>query len=74
MHKYIQNPLSVPPTFVPVVGADCENGKAHISVLIHIDLIGGLCKLRLVIVDVANKNAYVCCVWKKSKTETLLLR
>lgn len=65
MHKYIQNPLSVPPTFIPVVGADCENGKAHISVLIHIDLIGGLCKLRLVIVDVANKNAYVCCVWKK---------
>lgn len=73
-HVHIQNPLSVPPTFIPVVGADCENGKAHISVLIHIDFIGRLCKLWLVIVDVANKNAYVCCVWKKNEDRDTIIK
>ena len=55
---------STPPTFVPIVGADCENGEAYVSVLIRVDFIGRLCERRLVIVHVTDKNTNICCVWK----------
>ena len=59
-HSLIRIPLSLPPTFVPIVGTDSEYGEAYVSILVHINFIGCLCKCRLVIVHVADKNANIC--------------
>lgn len=64
-HKHL--PLSMPPTFIPIIGADREYGEAYIGILVHINFIGCLCKLWLVIVHITDKNANICCVWKIKK-------
>lgn len=58
LHTYIHT-LSKPPTFIPVIGTDGENGEAYVSVLIHIDFVGRLCERWLVIVHVADENTNI---------------
>jgi len=52
----------MPPTFVPVVGTDGEDGEAYVSVFININFIRRLCERWLVVVHVADENANICCV------------
>lgn len=60
---------STPPTFIPVVGADGEDGESNIGVLVHVHLIRRLCECRLVIVHVADKNADIRRVWSNTNTK-----
>lgn len=46
-------------TFVSVVGADGEDGKSHVGVLVRVHLVGALSEGRLVVVDVADEHANV---------------
>lgn len=69
-HTNIHISLSMPPTFIPIIGTDSEDGEAYVSIFIHIDFIGCLCKRWLVIVHVTDKNTNICRVWKsKNKKE-----
>lgn len=57
--------FSTPPTFIPIVGTDSEDGKAYICILVHVHLVGCLRKHGLVIVHIADEDSNVSRVWKK---------
>lgn len=57
------------PTFIAVVGTDGEDSKSNIGVLVHIHLIRCLCKCRLVIIYVTDKNTDIRGVWNNTNTD-----